>query len=154
VLSYLMLALLFLPSGAFAQGATNWENVRAVPVGDKLEVEFRNGKRQQGKLAEFSDAGLTLQIGKKTEAIPRDNVRKIHRLTGTPAGKTTLIGAASGAAGGALLGATSNGCSRNCFVGRGASTALGAVFGGGIGAIGGFLIGKAKHKRVLIFEAV
>src|SRR6185436_12326757 len=98
MLSVLMLTLLLMPSHGFAQAASgDWATVRAVPAGEKLAVELKSGKRENGKVIRTSDTGLTLQNGKKEKEIPRDDVRRVHRVAGKSAGKSTLIGTGVGA---------------------------------------------------------
>lgn len=159
ILSCLMLILLSIPSRGLAQGASttsgDWTTVRATSVGEKLTVELKSGKRENGKLIRTSDTGLTLKSGKKEMDISRDDVRRVHREAGKSAMKATLIGTAVGAGGGAALGAATGGCNSQqiCIIGRGEAAGIGAVAGGAFGAIGGFLFGKLKSKRTLIYEA-
>jgi len=153
MLSILMLILLLMPSHGFAQAASgDWATVRAVPAGEKLAVELKSGKRENGKVIRTSDTGLTLQNGKKEKEIPRDDVRRVHRVAGKSAGKSTLIGTGVGAGGGAAIG-TASGCNQGCWFNRGDVALAGAVVGAGFGALGGFLFGKLKSKRALIYEA-
>jgi hypothetical protein len=155
-----LLALLFIPAGSLAQNTPDtpddWTKVTAVVPGDRLVVELKSGKREKGKLGAVSDSGLTLVNGKKTNDIPRDNVRKIHRVTGASVKKATLIGTASGAAGGAVIGAAAEGCDPSkepiCIIGPGSPAAVLGVIGAAVGALTGFLFGKLSHKEVLIYE--
>jgi hypothetical protein len=153
MLSILTLILLMTPSHGLAQAASgDWATVRAVPAGTKLTVELKSGKRENGKVIRTSDTGVTLQNGKQEKEIPLDDVRRVHRVAGSSAGKSTLIGTGAGAAGGATIGAVS-GCDRGCWFDKGDLAAAGAVVGAGFGALGGFLFGKLKSKRALIYEA-
>src|SRR4029453_2900600 len=89
ILTCLMLLLLSIPSHVLVQGAEtprgDWATVRAAPVGEKMAVELKSGKRENGKLIRTSDTSLTLQSGNKEKDVQREDVRRVHRVAGKSA---------------------------------------------------------------------
>jgi hypothetical protein len=151
ILSSILLIFLFIPSHALAQGA-DWATVRAVPAGEKLSIELKTGKHENGKVLRTTDTSVTLQNGKKEKEISRDDVRRVHRVSGASKTKSALIGTGVGAGSGIALGAAAGGCERSCFVDQGTVIGILAVMGAAIGAVTGLLFGAAKSKRALIYE--
>jgi hypothetical protein len=75
-------------------------------------------------------------------------------VTKKSAGKETLIGLGVGAGVGAAIGAVGDNEDENSLLDTdGILTAAGAIIGGGIGALSGFLIGRSGKKRVLVYQA-
>jgi len=153
----ILISLLVLPSLGMAQdkgeSTNDWTNLKAVPVGQKLEVGLKNGERADGKLSRLSETILTLTKQNRLTDLNRDNVKNIYRVTGTSVGKTVVIATLTGAAAGSVLGiAGSCQAGQFCVITRGESTALGAALGAGIGAATGFIIGKVRHKKVLLYR--
>ena len=156
VVSCLIAVMLALPMDGLAQSTstTSWATVATVPSGQKLVIELKTGEKLKGKFGSASETGMTLVRGKNTEDIKRSDIRRVYRENGVSATKSTLIGTAIGGGTGAVLGAATGGCDSGgiiCFT-RG-ETALGlGIFGAGIGAITGFVVGKLRQKKVLIYE--
>jgi hypothetical protein len=84
----------------------------------------------------------------------RDEVNGVYRVAKKSATKSTLIGTAIGAGSGATV-ASATGCGGQqfCILRSSDLAAVGAVVGAGFGALTGFLFGKLKPKRVLIYDA-
>ena len=151
----IILGLLGTPTESLAQAtapvATGmWAGVERVPPGEKLLVKLKDGKKLKGRLASVSDTGLTLSRKNKTMDVDREKVQQIFRLMPKSATKSALIGAGAGAAGGSAIGAVAG---RDAFIKTAASVPIGATLFGGIGGVGGYAVGKARRKRVLIYDA-
>jgi len=159
VINILLLAVLSAPQAVLAQARSgsnrDWAVVMAVQPGEKLAIKLKNGRTVEGKLSSVSETGLALASGGKTAEIQREDAQQVYRIAGASPGRPTLIGTAIGAAGGAGLGATAGGCRPGEFIcfDRSRTIPVGAVVGAGGGALIGFSIGKARHKRTLIYEA-
>jgi hypothetical protein len=152
----LVASLLLSPSAALAQNGAapsrDWSAVKAVAPGTKLSVKLAGGKSVEGRLDTVSDATLSLTVGGKPRELRRDDVLRVEQVGGTSAGKMTLIGAGVGAGVGAGIGAATSDEDDFIFT-RGQAAAVVGAIGAGVGALAGFAIGKARRKRVLIYEA-
>jgi hypothetical protein len=157
IVSCFIAAMLVLPIHGLAQSTStnNWTAVTTVPSGQKLVIELRNGKKVKGEFGGASETTVMVARGKNTENITRSDIREIYRENGGSAGKSTLIGTAIGGGTGAVLGAATGGCDGQflCFGGRGVFAGILGVAGAGVGAITGFVVGKLRQKKVLIYEA-
>jgi len=138
-----------------AQTATNdWSRLSAVPAGSKLSVKLKSGKTINGTFKNVSDTTLSLTVKKAAQDLRREDVASVYQLKKKSAGKETLIGLGVGAGAGAALGAAGDTADENNFFDTdGLLTAAGAIIGGGIGALSGFLIGRSGRKRMLVYEA-
>lgn len=138
-----------------AQTATNdWSRLNAVPAGSKVSVKLKSGKIIDGTLNSVSDTTLSLTVKHAPRDLRREDVATVHQLKKKSAGKETLIGLGVGAGAGAALGAAGDTADENNFLDTdGLLTAAGAIIGGGIGALSGFLIGRSGKKRLLVYEA-
>jgi hypothetical protein len=157
IVSCFIAAMLALPIDGLAQSTSNnnWTAVTTVPSGQKLVIELRNGKKVKGEFGSASETTVTVARGKNTEDVNRSDVRKIYRENGVSAGKNTVIGTAIGGGTGTVLGAATGGCDPQsfCIVGRGGVAGILGVAGASVGAITGFVVGKLRQKKVLIYEA-
>jgi hypothetical protein len=132
-----------------ASGA--WIAVQALAPGDRLVVKLKDGRSVEGKLASVTDAELSLTRNNKSETFGRDRVFQIYaKKRKSEKGKFALIGAGTGAGTGLGIGAAKN--SPPVDDGE-IYPVMGTVLGAGIGAIGGFLFGQAKRKRVLVYQS-
>jgi hypothetical protein len=125
----------------------SWESLNAIPPGDKLAVELRNGQTVKGRLSVVSDTSLTLADGRKVTDVSRVDVLKVRRKISKSAKRATLIGI--GVGGGIGLGGS--------VVAAGGYEAdllalIGGAIGVGAGALIGYLVGSRK-QWVLIYEA-
>ncbi len=140
-----------------AQDATRqneWSAIRAVPFGDKLVIEMKDGKTIKGQFKGISDRTLTLSQNKATTDLELINLERVYREVGRSLVKSTLIGAGVGAATGAAIGfgvTVGNEANRREGFHILAGVVLGTI-GAGIGAAAGLIAGS-KSKRILIFEA-
>ena len=137
-----------------AQTATNdWTRLNAVPTGSKISVKLKSGKTVEGTLNSVSDTTLSLRA-KNAQDLRREDVDSVYQVKRKSAGKETLIGLGVGAGAGAALGAAGDTADENNFFDTdGLLTAVGAIIGGGIGALSGFLIGRRGRKQVLVYQA-
>lgn len=153
----LLTSFLLSPVTLAAQVATNdWARLNSVANGSKLSVKLKTGKKVDGTFSGVSDTALKLMVKNTSTEIKRDDIRSVHQVGGTSVTKSTLIGLGAGAGAGALLGAVGEAADDdNSFVdlNGGAVVAGLAVLGAAAGALTGFIIGKTRKKRVLLYEA-
>jgi hypothetical protein len=155
VLSCVIVVILAAPPNGLGQNVSGaWTTVTALQPLQKLIVELKSGKTVKGEFSSASDSGLTLIRGNKMENVDRAEIRKISQDGGTSATKSTLIGTAVGGGGGAVLGAAAGGCNPRSFVcfTRAETAGATALVGASVGAITGFVIGKVRHKKTLLYE--
>ncbi len=151
----ILLTSLLLSSVTTAAQASisDWSRINSVVTGSKLSVKLRNGNKVDGTLSNVTDTALTLMVKNTSREIKRDDIRTVHQTSGNSAKKATLIGMGLGAGAGAITGAIGS-AGDDTFpdfdnIAIGVLTVLGA----GVGALGGFLVGKSMKKKVLIYEA-
>jgi hypothetical protein len=153
----LLTSFLLSPVTLAAQVATNdWSRVTSVPTGNKLSVKLKNGKKIDGTFTSATDTSLTLLVKNTSTEIKREDVSRIQQVSGTSATKSTLIGLGAGAGAGALLGAVGAATDDdNSFgdINDGVAAGITTVLGATAGAITGFVIGKTRKKRVLLYES-
>jgi hypothetical protein len=130
-----------------------WTTVMAVAPNEKLEVKLKSGKTVKGKLSSVTDTRLTLAHEKRMIDLNRDDIFRIYKAGGKSGASPTLIGtgvgAGVGAAAGGVIVAANEGEDDETVPG----IVLSALVGAGIGALTGFLSGKARDNRVLIYES-
>jgi hypothetical protein len=156
ILSCLVAIILAMPSPAWTQSVVNksWGAIATSPAGQPLQVELKSGKTIKGKLSSASESGLTLVLGKTMANVERAEIRRIYRDGGKSVGKSALIGAGVGGAGGAIVGAATGGDGKGFIsFSRKETAAAGGVIGAAVGTITGLVIGIARHKKTLIYEA-
>ena len=149
---FLVVALLstFTPL-AFAQStATNdWTAVQRLNTNARLVVKQKNGKEIKGLMIEATDNTLTIDRDGKPVSIARSDVRHIELIEGkAQKGKWALIGAGIGAGTGAGIGRAKYSPHRDDSE---IWTSVGLLFGLGIGAASGVLIGVSRRKRVMVY---
>jgi hypothetical protein len=126
-----------------AKAGSNWERVRALPPATNIDVKAASG-HFHCKVTQVTEDTLVCLHGKTSTTFERVNIRsiKIDRR-----GRSALVGGAVGGGGLAIAGfAVTTGGSKDSFFGsnflRGPVTAgalgVGAVLGGGIGALTDF----------------
>ena len=138
-------------------GSTSeWEAVRAVPLGEKLSVRLKNGKKVEGIVRSVSDGLLVLNRGTAAVDLTRDSIAKAYHLvprsTARSIGKSTALGAGIGfgvGAGVGIWGGTYEDLETAGLVGL--LGGFGAAIGSGIGAFVGAVY--IKPRKVLIYEA-
>jgi small nuclear ribonucleoprotein (snRNP)-like protein len=151
----LAVALAYSPVAVVAQQSASygeWGLVKALPQGADLIVKLKSGETLRGKLASVTDTTLNI-IGKKnkTETLDRNDISEVYQSKRkSEKAKYALIGAGVGAAIGGGIGAAKN----SPPVDDGEIYVIGGLsLGAGIGALGGWLFGQARRKRVLIYQA-
>jgi hypothetical protein len=153
----LVTSFLLSPVTLMAQvGTSDWSRLNSVATGSTLLVKLKNGKKMDGTFSRVSDTALTLMVKNVSTQVKRDEVRSVHQVGGTSVTKSTLIGLGAGAGAGALLGAVGEATDDdNGFqvIDGTALTAGLTVLGAAAGAITGFIIGKTRKKKVLLYEA-
>jgi hypothetical protein len=136
-----LLLLLMVPGFGLAQSSqNNWDNLKQLRTGQKIEVVDTSIKSLRGPFVSVSEEAITLQVGKNPQSIERAKVVRVsvrdtsHRTRNMLLGAGILGGIALGAAA-IPLGATSNE-GNSCPV---CVAAIAAGFGGGaaLGAIPG-----------------
>jgi hypothetical protein len=149
----LAVMLLNLPIAMAQQPAASgdWSAVQNLAPGEDIVVNLKDGRGVKGKLISVTDAELSLTRNHKSETFSRDRIFQIYqRKRKAQKGKYAAIGAGIGAGVGLGIGLAKN--SPPIDDGE-IYPQLGTALGAGIGAIGGFLFGDAKRKRVLIYQA-
>lgn len=138
-----------LSAQAASQQPDGWNVVQAIPVGEQLLVELKDGKQNKGKLSAVSETELTLLKGSQSTTLNQTNIRRVFRLVGKTRGRSTLKGAGIGAATGAGIGLVIYLPARDDLAGSivPGFGAIGAGIGAAIGAIGG-----SGQKKVLVYE--
>jgi hypothetical protein len=150
-----LVALLAKPQITFAQTPPDpirgsWEGLKAIPSGDKVEVDLRNGQTLKGRLISASDTVLTIERGKRTTDLTRADTLRVTRVVPKSAKRGTFIGLGIGA------GAGLAGTAMYAYGGdRGGEAGLwglvAVVAGAGGGALIGYIMGSRKQKT-LIYE--
>jgi len=148
----LLTSILLLPVTVAAQ-TNDWSRLTSVATGSKLSAKLKNGKTIDGSFGSVSDTALTLMVRNVATEAKRDDVVSVHQVTKKSAAKATLIGLGAGAGVGAIVGAAADASSDGFEELDSIATAVTTVLGAGVGALGGFLIGRSGKKRVLIYEA-
>ena len=119
---------------------TNWDNLKELRAGQKIEVVDSSLKTLKGTFISVSDADISLRAGKSEESVSRANVVRVSVRDTSHRTRNMLLGAAIG--GGIAIAATivplaansneGNGCGvciAGIAAGFGAGTALGAIPG-------------------------
>jgi hypothetical protein len=156
--SSLCIALLIVSAGNAQTGSRNdWTMVQQLRPGDKLAVWLKSGETVKGVFAASTETTLSLSEKTGTTEVERNNIAKVHRVSGKSIGTYTIIGTGIGAAAGAVTGASlGDNCSSGkwgCPIGRAnmalAGAGLFAIIGTGVGLI----LGLSGHHGDLIYEA-
>ena len=149
----LIIMLLSSPLAMAQQPAPSgdWSAVQNLTPGEELVVNLKDGREVKGKLISVTDAELSLTRNNKSETFSRDRIFQIYqRKSKAQKGKYAAIGGGIGAGVGLGIGLAKN--SPPVDDGE-IYPQLGTALGAGIGALGGFLFGDAKRKRVLVYQA-
>lgn len=156
-MSLVLLSSFFLSTVTLAaqQNLSDWSQLNSVAAGSKLSVELKNGKTINGKLSSVSDSLLTLTVKNAPMEVKREDVFRIHQKIKKSAKKSTLLGLAIGAGVGGVVGLAADASSDSGFLEVFDNAAAGAItaIGAGAGALTGYLVGRSKGKKVLIYQA-
>jgi hypothetical protein len=124
--------------GYAREGEENWENLKQLQVGQKIEVVDMTMKSLTGTFVSFSDEAISLRIRKNDFTLRRPDVLRVT-LQGHNRPRNALIGAAIGVGAGAAiarwLGMGECPGSQNCTTVEGASIAVVGGMGAGLGAL-------------------
>ena len=127
----------------------SWTSVQQIRTDERIVVKRKDGKELKGRMIEASETTLTIDRDGKPFAITRDDVRRVHVITGkAEKGKWALIGAGIGGGAGTGIGAIKYSPlvdDSELFI------PLGLMVGAGVGAVTGMLIGRGKRKRELVY---
>ncbi|HEX3185957.1 MAG TPA: hypothetical protein VHQ94_14250 [Pyrinomonadaceae bacterium] len=130
--------------------ANDWSAVQQIGTDEKLVVKRKDGKEFKGRMIEATETTLTIDRDGKPFGIPRDEVRRVHVISGkAEKGKWTLIGAGVGGAVGTGIGAGKYRSDRDDY---GIYVYMGALIGVGAGAVGGLLFGQSRRDRKLVYS--
>ena len=147
----LLLSFLLSPLALAAQTApTDWSRLNSLNSGTKLSVKLKDGKKIDGNFATVSDTALSLTVKNARQEIRREDVASVSEISGKSAVPATLIGMGIGAGAGAGLGVAADANDNPLEVPNSVTGGL-AVLGAGIGALTGFLVGRSRKKRVLLY---
>ena len=143
-----LLLLLMVPGFGLAQSSqNNWDNLKQLRPGQKIEVVDTSMKSHRGPFVSISEEAITLQVGKSEESVLRANVVRVsvrdtsHRKRNMLLGSGILGGIALGVAA-IPLGAASNE-GNSCPV---CVAVIAAGFGGGAGL--GAIPGSRRVYRI------
>src|SRR5687768_9592026 len=154
VIVFMVLSFLLSPVTLLAQTGTNdWSRLGSVAGGTKLSVKLKDGQKIDGKLANVSDASLSLTVKNAAKEIRREDVATVHQVSKKGAGKATLIGLGVGAGAGTAIAVAGDANSDGFGEVHNGVTAGFVVLVAGVGALAGYLIGRIGNKRVLLYES-
>jgi hypothetical protein len=150
----LLLAVLLVFSqtswAAVTEPSSDWSAVQQIRTDEKLVVKKKDGKEFKGRMIEATETTLTIDRDGKPLGIPRDEVRRVHVISGkAEKGKWTLIGAGVGGAVGTGIGAGKYRSDRDDYE---IYVYMGALIGVGAGAVGGLLFGQSRRDRKLVYS--
>lgn len=155
ILAYILVQCLLLMTASVVRSAdlqssfSDWEKVRAIAKGHRLQVKLKGGKTIDGLLDAVSDAEIRIAVRNGYESPNRDSVKQVFLVLNKNFSKSIVIGTLSGAAIG-IAGAVSI-ASTNDADGLPASAYTLPIIGAGIGALVG-LIFRKKTRKQLVFE--
>lgn len=150
----LAVVLTYAPVAAARQSTLSgeWGAVKGVPQGAELIIKLKSGENLRGRLTSVTDTALSI-IDKKnrTDTVERTDVSEVYHVRRkSEKAKYALIGAGVGAGVGGGIGASKNSSESDDSE---IYTVMGVSLGAGIGALGGWLFGLGRRKRVLIYQA-
>jgi hypothetical protein len=130
----------------------NWENLRALHAGDKIQVREGNSTKVTGTLVSVSDAAISLQAGGASQSIQKQEVESVKLMKNRHRLRNTLILAGVGAGVGAGIGAAQHhSCAPQTFCLDFGGRTLPAAIGGTIGLLGGAVTGALLPSRDTIY---
>jgi len=113
---------------------SSWENLKALRVGQRIQVVEITSKKSTGVFVSVSDTAIVFAQTGGDRTLEKQDVRTVKLMKGGRRLRNTLIGAGVGAGAGA--GITAAAWESGGFLGgRGDGAALGAIMGGITGAI-------------------
>ena len=140
-ITHALLLLLLVPISGISQSPQHdWENLKELRPGQKVEVIDNSMKSFQGPFVSVSREAITLKVGKRQESVERANVVRVNIRDTSHRKRNMLLGA--GIVGGIAVAATAVPLMANSNEGNSCpacAAAIAAGFGGGaaLGAIPG-----------------
>lgn len=118
-------------------GITDWNNLRQVRIGDKVEVVQHNLSKHKGELLDWTEKSITLRLENRDVTIPREDVFRVTQLSKNHRLRNSMIGLGLGVLVGAATG-VAVAVAPTRFHGNGLvfpiATFIGAGVGAGVGA--------------------
>jgi hypothetical protein len=135
----------------------NWEDLKTLHSGDKIQVREMNSKKVTGAFLNFSDVAISLQADGASQSIQKQEVESVKLMKNRHRLRNTLILAGAGAGVGAGIGAAAyRSCpSTQTFCLDIGGRSLPAGVGGILGLLGGAAIGVLlpSHETVYTLNA-
>jgi len=116
---------------------------------DTVYVRTRSGADIAGRFSNASEALLVVEVDGQAQTIPASDVQQVRRRGGNRAKQGALSGFIAGASVGITVLTTSD---SESDYSTGEKVFLGAVAGGGTGAIWGAIIGAFVHQRPVVYQ--
>ena len=110
---------------------SDWNNLRQLRAGDKVEVVTDNLSKHKGKVLAWTEEAISLRTGNQELTISREEVYRVTLLSKSHRARNAWVGMAIGAAAGAVIGAVS--LNSSDFIPE-ARALFGALLGAGAGA--------------------
>ncbi len=131
----------------------NWENLKALHAGDKIQVRETNSTKVTGAFSDFSDGMISLQAGGTTQSIQKQDVESVKLMKNRHRLRNSLILAGVGAGVGAGIGAAQhNSCSSSqAFCLDIGGRKLPAAIGGVLGLLGGATVGALLPSHDMVY---
>ena len=131
----------------------NWENLKALHAGDKIQVRELNSTKVTGAFSVFSDASISLMADGTSQVIQKQDVQSVKLMKNRHRLRNTLILAGVGAGVGAGIGAAQHkSCpSTQTFCLDIGGRTFPAAIGGMIGLLGGGIAGALLPSHEVIY---
>lgn len=146
-----LIVIALAPGRICAQVVDQWQSLKRIPAGQKLEVIQTNAMKRTVQLIEATDNGLRVRFEGSELAIARADIEKITRIDSRLTRRLFIglaIGGGGGAIGGAAMGAKYAGNEGGgTATWTGAAAGAGAAVGAAIGALSGL-----NAKRTVVYE--
>lgn len=155
-----VLLLAMLAGGAAAQTESppraDWNPVRAIPGGRKVEVRLEDGRRFVGKVLRADDGAIMVRSKGQEHELRRDQVASVAPVRRTYK-KSILWGAAIGAGFLGTTGAVGTRHEEQCFLcffnfTKAEALGIGAGLGAVLGTATGAVVGRFRHNRTPLYE--
>src|SRR5712692_5763051 len=155
IVALLTVAMLPVTLAGGEGGQAEWQNIRQLSAGQKIEVIKKDGKSLKGAFVASSDDSIRLQGKRQEVTVPRADVLRV-RTNPDRGRRNTWIGAAIGAGGGLIVGGVLGARLANESGGDLANLKPAAIGGSAaVGALIGALIGSVVGGRhATIYSAI
>jgi outer membrane lipoprotein SlyB len=120
-----------------------WEKVESLPRGTTVIVHLSSGDRLQGALSKLNEEEILLSVAGDEVRLPKSGVTMIHRAQKVQGSgwKEMAIGAGIGVLVGGIVGRTCSGVNARGI----------APVWGSLGAVAGFIVGRAVKKTEVLY---